>query len=129
MVSNLKKYFYLLLVLAVGILLAYLSYYNQMWEGGGDNYWHYYFSKYAYRFPKFFFHHWGKPFFILLSAPFSQFGFWALNLFNILCGLLSAIVCFFYCRNLRFNSPWLVVIILLFAPIYFLIFQRGITDP
>jgi hypothetical protein len=100
-----------------------------MWEGGGDNYWHYYFSRYAYKFPEFFLHHWGKPLFILLSCPFAQFGFYGINVFNIVCGLLSAWITYRFCKELGLNSPWLAIIITLCTPVYFLILQSAMTEP
>ena len=127
--QKLEKYLVVLLIACSGALLSYCAYYNEIWEGGGDNYWHYYFSKYAYQYPKFFLHHWGKPFFIFLSAPFSHFGFYGLNIFNILCGLGSAYVCYLYSKTLGFKASWLAPIILLFSVLYFLILQSAMTEP
>ena len=83
-----QKWVIYFLLLALGIVIAAVDYRNEMWEGSADNYWHYYFSKYAFQFPKYFLHHWGKPVFILATCVVTQFGFYALTLFNIVCGLL-----------------------------------------
>jgi hypothetical protein len=119
----------LALLCCFAVLLAYLSYYNTMWEGGADNFWHYYFSRYSYQYPKYLLHHWGKPIFTLLSAPFSQFGFYGLNIFNILCGLTSAYVTYLFCKKLNFKNSWLVIFVLLLAPLYFFIIQSAMTEP
>jgi hypothetical protein len=123
-----RKIVFLLLSL-FGVALMYLAYHNEIWEGGADNCWHYFFSKYCYQHPKFFLNHWGKPFFIFLSAPFAQFGFYGLNIFNILCGLSSAYVAYLFCKEIGFKNSWLVIPILLFAPLYFLIIQSSMTEP
>jgi hypothetical protein len=41
----------------------------------GDGIMHYYISNASWQNPSLFLDHWGKPLFILLSSPFSQFGF------------------------------------------------------
>ncbi|MBK7851716.1 MAG: hypothetical protein IPJ66_11425 [Bacteroidetes bacterium] len=89
MLSKLKPHtlFILLLSVSAGILI-YFSYYNEFYEGGPDTIWHYYFSKYALYNTQFFLHHWGKPFFILLSTWFAQFGFLELKYSMYYAGLL-----------------------------------------
>src|ERR1035437_8661441 len=48
----------------------------------GDSLSHFLFSKYAFIHPENFLNHWAKPLFVLLSAPFAQFGFVGIKLFN-----------------------------------------------
>ena len=48
----------------------------------GDSIKHFLYSKYAFDYPAFFFHHWAKPVFVLLSAPFAWFGFKGMIVFN-----------------------------------------------
>lgn len=113
----------------MGLILSYLSYYNEFWEGGADNVWHYYYSKYAWKYPDFFLHHWGKPLFIILSTGFSQFGFWGLQLFNIICGLYSAFIGYKILEYYNIYHKWMIVPLLLFSPLYFIILQSGLTEP
>lgn len=110
-------------------VLIYFSQKNEFCEGGADNYWHYFFSKYSYTYPKFFLNHWGKPFFILLSAPFSQCGFNGILLFNILCGTLSSWICYLFCKDLGLKHSWLVIPLVIFTPLYFLVLQSALTEP
>lgn len=110
-------------------LLSYFAYYNEYCEGGADNYWHYYFSKYAFTYPDFFLHHWGKPLFILASSVFSQAGFYGIKLFNILCGISAAIVAYKFAIELKFKHSWAVIIILIFSPLYFFVLQSSLTEP
>jgi hypothetical protein len=110
-------------------VLLWLAFKNEYPQGGADNYWHYWFSRYAFEYPQFFLHHWGKPIFILLSAPFSQFGFLGMKLFNITCGILSAWVCWRFCRDIGFSNSALVILILIFCPAYFTELPTALTEP
>lgn len=124
-----SKYLAPLVLFFCGAFITGIAYLNEVCEGGGDNYWHYYFSRYAPSYPKFFLHHWGKPFFILLSTPFSQFGFFALNVFNILCGIFSAWIAYLWCRKLKLGYSFVVIPIILFAPVYTEVIQSALTEP
>ena len=118
MILKLKSHFFfiILLILSAGILI-YFSYYNEFCEGGPDNTWHYYFSKYALTYPDFFLHHWGKPLFILLSTWFAQFGFFGIKIFNVLCGILSTIVAYKILSHLKVSFKWIIAPLLLFSPL------------
>lgn len=130
MMLKIKKHLPAILIIIIsGILLSYFAYHNEFSEGGADNYWHYYFSKYAPKYPEFFLHHWGKPLFILLSTSFAQFGFYALKLFNILCGIIAVIITYKFAIKLNLKHQWAAVILLLFTPLYFLVLQSGLTEP
>lgn len=126
--TNHERKLVLLVVVGIGCFIGYLAYYNQMWEGGADNFWHYYFSKYSYERPQLFLNHWAKPFFVLLSGPFSQFGFYGLHIFNILCGLGSAYVAYLFCAKLNFKHSWFTVLLILFTPMFFLLMQSAMTE-
>ena len=118
-----------LLILFCFSVLFYFAPKNEFCEGGADNYWHYFFSKYSYNYPDFFLHHWGKPLFILLSGPFAQFGFTGIKVFNITCGILSSLVCYRFCKDLGLKHSWIVIPILIFTPVYFLVLQTALTEP
>jgi hypothetical protein len=124
-----KKWVPYVLLFLIGIFICVLDYQNEMWDGGADNYWHYYFSKYAFQFPKYFLHHWGKPIFILITCTVCQFGFYALNVFNIFCGLLSGLIVYKWCKKMEFGFSLTGIVIVLFAPGYFSVIQSGLTEP
>ncbi len=109
-------------------VLLFFSFQNEYCYGGADNYWHYFFSRYAFSHPQLFLHHWGKPVFILLSSPFSQLGLNGIKAFNILCCILSSIICFRFCRELGLKMSWMVIPILVFNPLYFLVSQSALTE-
>ena len=130
MIQKLKTHWLIILLLIISTsILSYFSYYNEMCEGGADNIWHYYFSKYALIYPDFFLHHWGKPLFILLSTWFAQFGFFGVKFFNILCGILSTIIAYKILKHLNVSFKWIIVPLLLFSPLYFIVLQSALTEP
>ncbi|MBS1638160.1 MAG: hypothetical protein JST26_19765 [Bacteroidetes bacterium] len=122
-------WFFMVCLLVPGVLMLYFARYNEMCEGGADNIWHYYFTKYSYTYPDFFLHHWGKPLFILLGGPFAQFGFYGLKVFNILVGLLTTIVCYRLLGLMNVKFRWTIAPLLLFSPLYFIVLQSALTEP
>lgn len=75
-----------------------------------------------------FLHHWAKPVFVLLSAPFAQFGFSGIEIFNCLCATLTALLTFYTARQLKVRQPYLVFLLLFFAPFYFQLIFSGLTE-
>ncbi|MES2565277.1 MAG: hypothetical protein V4565_00320 [Bacteroidota bacterium] len=130
MLKNIQNHLLFLITLFVSAsLLLYFAYHNEICEGGPDNVWHYYFSKYALQYPDFFLHHWGKPLFILLSTGFAQFGFFGIKVFNVMCGLASAVVVYKILIHLNIRYAWISAALLLFSPIYFITLQSALTEP
>lgn len=121
-------FFILLLSVSAGLMI-YFSVYNEIAEGGMDNYWHYFYSKYAPQYPEYFLHHWGKPLFILLSTSFAQFGFIGIKVFNITCGILATIYCYKILDLLKISFKWSILPLLIFSPLYFIVLQSALTEP
>lgn len=94
----------------------------------GDSILHYLFSKYSFKHPELFFDHWAKPFFVLVTSPFAQFGFKGIILFNCLVVALTSLFTFWTARNLNIKRPWMVFIFILFAPFYFKMIFSGLTE-
>jgi len=124
-----KHLIYTIISLITFSILLYFSYYNEICEGGPDNIWHYYYSKYALTYPDFFLHHWGKPLFILLSTSFAQFGFYGIVVFNILCGLFTSFFIYKTLDHLYVKFAWTCSLLLLFSPLYFIVLQSSLTEP
>lgn len=95
----------------------------------GDSIQHYLISKYAFTHPRLFFHHWGKPFFTLLSSPFSQFGFIGICFFNILSAVITAYIVYCICDLLKMQQSHFSVFFVLFTPIYTVTLISGLTEP
>ena len=95
----------------------------------GDSVMHYFFSKYAFVHPENFVNHWAKPVFVLLSAPFAQFGFVGMKVFNCTVALLTAFFVFKTCLALGIKNSWLSVLFLFFSVKYFILIFSGLTEP
>lgn len=125
--NNCNKIIYPLIVVLLGFFLIILNM-SDSFVGGSDNMTHYRYARYAYQHPEFFLWHWGKPIFTLLSSPFAQIGFIGVQLFNILCGLLSAFLASLIVRDLKFSNSWIVLIMVCFVPIYTVVMISGMTE-
>jgi hypothetical protein len=95
----------------------------------GDSIMHFLFSKYSFIHPSFFFHHWAKPLFVLLSSPFSQFGFTGIKIFNCILVSLTLIFTYLTSKKITNKNSFLSVMLLCFAPLYFVITFSGLTEP
>lgn len=67
---------------------------NEVPTDVGDGIMHFFYSQASWENSDLFLHHWGKPFFILVSSPFSQFGFNGMVVFNILVYTATIIIGF-----------------------------------
>ncbi len=95
----------------------------------GDSIAHFLYSKYAFNYPSFFFHHWAKPFFVLLSSPFAQFGFTGIKIFNSIVAVCTAYFTFLSAKKMKIKNSFLTIIFLFFAPLNFLTIFSGLTEP
>jgi hypothetical protein len=125
-VSERKIVFYGLLF--IGIILVILAFFTEVPAGGADNYAHYNISKWAFRYPNLFLDHWGKPVFTILTAPFSQLGFWGVRIFNIISGLLTAFMAYKLARLFDLKLSWFTLISVIFTPIYLVMMSSGMTE-
>ena len=79
-----KNYFYSF-SLGISIFWLILTHFqNEIPPDTGDGIMHFFMSQASWENPTLFLEHWGKPFFILLSSPFAQFGFTGLIVFQVL---------------------------------------------
>jgi hypothetical protein len=95
----------------------------------GDSVMHFLFSRYAFTYPAFFFHHWAKPVFVLLSAPFSQFGMVGIKLFNCLVSATTLLFTYLTAKQLNKEKSWIVLLMFCFAPLNFTLTFSGLTEP
>lgn len=94
----------------------------------GDSVLHYLQAKQALHYPKYFFDHWSKPLFVLISSPFAYWGYAAMKLFNSLCVLISIWLVFKIMRN-KTTLAWVTVPMGLLAPELFWSQTSGLTEP
>lgn len=95
----------------------------------GDSITHFLFSKYAFLHPENFLNHWAKPLFVLLTAPFAQFGFLGIKLFNCCIAALTAWFSYKVAKKFNYKNAWLVAVFLGFTPGYFIHIFSGLTEP
>lgn len=114
-------------VIILGILLLF-AFNTDTTGDSGDSVTHYLYSHYSFKYPEFFLHHWAKPVFVICSAPFAQFGFKGIIVFNCICATLSALFSFYTAKNLKIKNSWLVFVFIFFAPLYFKLIFSGLTE-
>src|ERR1017187_8761669 len=83
----------------------------------GDSILHFLYSKYSFVHHELFFHHWAKPFFVLLSSPFSQVGFKGIIVFNCLLASLTCLFTYRTAKSLNLKHAWFVFLFILFCPL------------
>lgn len=119
----------IMLIIILAIPVLYFSIFVPFETDTGDSIVHYFFARYAFQNPMLLLDHWAKPVFTLLSSPFAQFGFAGIKLFNGLVGLSSAWLAYLIAHKLGLKFSWLAIILVLFAPSYFLSLFAGYTEP
>jgi Gpi18-like mannosyltransferase len=97
--------------------------------GGGDGIRHFLVSKWSWQHPDLFLYHWGKPFFTLLTSPFSQFGLEGIKLFNVISGTLTCFLAYLIAGKLSYKSPSWIIVFSAFSPIYIMCINSGLTEP
>lgn len=118
-------YLFLLIFTLAGIAICFFS---DGTYGGGDSYTHYLFSRYSWQHPELLLHHWAKPFFTLLSSPFSQFGFKGIMLFNLALATATGFISWKIAIAFKHDNAWLATILCTMAPIYFVSIFSGLTE-
>lgn len=116
--KNERNWVILLLTVLAGVLIT-VVFLTQSSFGGGDHYEHYKLAHFGWKYPKMLFNHWGKPVFTILISPFAQFGINAARVYNVLMAILTAFLTWKLAMLFKFKYSWLVIIFVLFTPIYF----------
>lgn len=124
-----ESHFVIIALVLLSIAGGLLFYFSESTYDTGDGIRHYLISRYSWNHPHLFLDSWGKPFFTLVSSPFSQFGMFGAVTFNILCGSFSAFFSYKIVKKLGYSNSWVVIFFLLFTPIYFLSLNSGLTEP
>lgn len=125
----LNNRFELVLVVLYFIILICFAFFAEGTGDTGDSIYHYLFSRYAFEYPENFLNHWAKPFFVLLSAPFAQFGFVGIKVFNCCVATITVWLVYKVAKLLRFSKAWLAPVFLIFTPGYFTHIFSGLTEP
>ncbi len=125
--QSVSRIIYLLLVLGfiLGLIVIYST---QNSFGGGDNFSHYKFAHWGWKYPKLLFDHWGKPVFTILASPFAQTGVNGIRVYNLLMGLSTALIIGELARHFQFKNRPFGILIALFTPIYFIMMFTSLTE-
>lgn len=123
-----KQITFLILIFS-GLFFLFFAIYSKGSWGGADSYVHYRISRYAFKYPHLFFDLWGKPLFNILSSPFAQFGYIGIKVFNIIAALLSSWLVFNISSHFQWRAAYMSILMLLYAPIYFIIIPSALTEP
>lgn len=110
------------------LLDCFLVYLNSNTYDSGDSIVHFLYSKQSFQYPKYLMHHWAKPIFVLLSAPFTQLGWIGMKMFNTICVLGSTYYCYQLFKSYQLK-PFAAVLLCFAAPQFFLVQASGLTEP
>lgn len=95
----------------------------------GDSVLHFLYAKYACTPPENFFNHWAKPLYVLLASPFAQLGFTGIKIFNSLITFFTLIYTYKVAVSLGYKNSVIVVLLMLFTPLYYVSTYTGLTEP
>ncbi|MEP7169272.1 MAG: hypothetical protein ABI855_07860, partial [Bacteroidota bacterium] len=123
-----EKKIFSVILFSSAVVLFYFCYNTQAPYDTGDGLTHYFISRYSWKHPGLFLDHWGKPFFTLLSSPFSQYGLIGMSVFQIICTLATSYSCFRIAKKLQLEFGWLLPVFIFFSPIYFAVINSGLTE-
>jgi hypothetical protein len=119
--------YFLFQAIALAILFKF-TFFKEAGLNDGDSITHYLISLYAWQYPHLFLDNWGKPFFILLSSPFAQFGYQGIQVFNILCAICSAWFCYRIAEKLGIRFAYMAPVFLFMTPVYLVNMPSGLTE-
>lgn len=128
MLNTKNKLFYTLFLVYSIVFLGIFFSCNGTGDSG-DSIMHYLYAKYALHQHQLYFHHWAKPFFVLIASPFCQFGFKGVQVMNLLCALGTLIYTYKLAVKLNLKLPWIAVFIVITSPINYQLTLTGLTEP
>jgi len=118
----------LFLILITSMVLVAILLLSTGVNGETDSITHYQIARYAFKYPKNFLDHWGKPLFTILSAPMAQFGYDGAVVFNLICGLLSAWFAYLIAKQMNYRYAWAAIVFTVFTPGYLFIMYSSLTE-
>ena len=96
--------------------------------GGGDHFTHFKLAYWGWKYPRLLFSHWGKPVYTLLVSPFARLGMNYARLYNVLAGTVTAFLAWRLSLELKLAHSRLVVLFVLFTPVYFILMFTALTE-
>ncbi len=120
---------YLLFSIVYAVISITSIYYFDGTGDVGDSIAHYLFAKWAPYHHELYFDHWAKPVYVLLASPFAQFGFVGMKFFNVIINLCTILLTYKLAENLGLKNSKLILLILLFSPLFYILTFSGLTEP
>jgi hypothetical protein len=120
---------YQILTVAAAIFLAVLAVFSKGTGDDGDSVHHFLYAKYAFLHPNNFFDHWAKPLFVMIAAPFAQFGFVGIKLLNAALLTFQIWLLGRVAMHFEMKNAWLLPIFSLAAPMNLTHTMSGLTEP
>jgi hypothetical protein len=114
-------------LLALAFLVAALS--GETLGEGGDSTTHYLYARLSWSNEAYFFNHWAKPFFTLVSSPFAQMGMKGMMFFNVCCTLLAAWVAGLTAKQFDIKHWYYTPILVAAMPLILPVTLSGLTEP
>ncbi len=124
-----EKNLSLLSVALFGAIMTFVALRTNGTADDGDGIQHFLYAQYAFQHPTNFLNHWAKPLFVMLSAPFAQFGFAFFKIYNtaLLCAAMW--LTFLTARQMGVKNAWLPVLFVAVSPMCSTHVQTGLTEP
>jgi len=122
-----KIIFYILLLLSF-ITVVYIFLSADATFDTGDGISHYLISRYSWKHPVLLLDWWGKPFFTLISSPFTQFGLKGMYVFQALNAAATSWFLFSIASRMNLKFTWIIPAFVFFAPIYFAVMNSGLVE-
>lgn len=122
-----KILFYILLFLSfITVVYIYIS--ADATYDTGDGISHYLISRYSWKHPVLFLDWWGKPFFTMVSSPFTQFGLKGMYVFQAVNAAATSWFLFSIASKMNLKFTWIIPALVFFAPIYFAVMNSGLVE-
>lgn len=115
----------LLIFFTIGV---YVIFHTENSFGGGDPFAHFKIARWSWKHPILLFDSWGKPVYTILVSPFAQLGMNYARMYNLLAGIITAWFSFKLAQQLKLTGSWLVVLLVLFTPVYFSLMFAALTE-
>ena len=119
---------YAVLAFAVFIMLLLAVVANGTGDDG-DGVYHYLFARYAFAHPSNFFHHWAKPLFVMVAAPFAQAGIVGVKILNVAFWGIQIYCTIKIAEHFDIKRTWLLPVFAIMAPMNVTHTLSGLTEP
>lgn len=124
-----EEWFILISLVIVAIIMAVIALTANGTGDWADAINHYLYAKYAFQHPENFLNHWAKPVYVLFTAPIAQAGFTAIKFYNIAMVIGTIWVTWRVGKLLEIDRSWLVVFLIVTAPMTGYQSLSGLTEP